>query len=584
MKTPYIKHLALAGAATLAAFAQDAAAQCPNDDALEENDTCGAAVVVTSGTTSNLVIYGAANAGGIDNDYYVVQGVPDGSAIQIDILFTDDNGDIDATMWDDNACSSQVDGSGSTSDNERLEDINNSGGALDYYFQVRAYSGDSDFDCNDYSLVISVVDDPCTNPIVDSFEDNDACGTAASLAAGAHSGLWVSDADADYYTISVAAGDILTVDALYPTVVGGDVDLRLYDDLACTNEVDADTPTDGSTDVTWTNATGAAATVVLLAEVAAGDGCNTYNLNVALVPDPCLQPGQDDSFEDNDDCLSAVPITSGFNQTGLFVHKNDQDYYSFSMADGATVTIDMLFDDDTSDLDIRLYDAASIGLGTCGSDSFGDWVATSTSTDDDEQIIYTNTSGSTMTYYLRCYAWDSTSNAGDCNNYDLMVSINGVDPATVFCEGDGTADTGGGPIACPCGNESAVGAGEGCNSSLGFGAVLTAAGTNVVANDDMVFTMTQGRPNQPSLLVQGASLTGLPFKDGVFCAGNPTERLEVVFLDANGAGSTTVSIVTEGNLSPGDTRYYQQWYRDPGGVSPCGSGSNFTQGLIVTWM
>ena len=150
--------------------------------------------------------------------------------------------------------------------------------------------------------------------------------------------------------------------------------------------------------------------------------------------------------------------------------------------------------------------------------------------------------------------------------------------AEPFCAGDGQDGT-----DCPCGNNTAVQDSEGCRNSTGVGAKLSTIGSLSVAADDLVLRVTQARPFEPAVFVQGASTISLPFKDGKLCMGNPTERLEIGFMTSHGTLMTTQSLVTNGNIpGPGATRYYQAWYRDPV-VSVCGTGSNFSSGLIIEW-
>lgn len=157
----------------------------------------------------------------------------------------------------------------------------------------------------------------------------------------------------------------------------------------------------------------------------------------------------------------------------------------------------------------------------------------------------------------------------------IFVDVPAAEP---FCAGDGLDGT-----DCPCDNNTAVLDGEGCRNSTGVGAKLTTTGSLSFAADDLVLNISQARPFQPAVFVQGATSLSLPFKDGKLCVGSPTERLEIGFLSSHGTLSSAGSLVTNGNVpGPGETRYYQAWYRDPV-VSVCGTGSNFTSGVIIEW-
>jgi len=168
------------------------------------------------------------------------------------------------------------------------------------------------------------------------------------------------------------------------------------------------------------------------------------------------------------------------------------------------------------------------------------------------------------------YQWDS-----DKGRMTFYSGFGGGEPIKPFCIGDGIDEL------CPCDNNSPNSAG--CANSTGNGALLTHTGTHSIERDDLRFVVTAAIPSQPCLLIQGTTQISIPFRDGRLCMGNPTERMEVIFLDAAGTSMTTISISTDGNVVPAQKRYYQAWYRDPYGVSPCGFNSNFTNGIEVLW-
>jgi hypothetical protein len=146
-----------------------------------------------------------------------------------------------------------------------------------------------------------------------------------------------------------------------------------------------------------------------------------------------------------------------------------------------------------------------------------------------------------------------------------------------YCYDDGSG------AACPCGNEG--GAGRGCANSSGAGALAVSAGSASALADDLEVHASDLVPGQAALLFAGESAPnegqGLPFGDGLRCAGTNVRRLGLRAPDAGGAASWGPELGALGGWNAGDTRYLQVWYRDPAG--PCGSTFNLSNGLEVVF-
>ncbi|MCH2104232.1 MAG: hypothetical protein MK297_09510, partial [Planctomycetes bacterium] len=145
---------------------------------------------------------------------------------------------------------------------------------------------------------------------------------------------------------------------------------------------------------------------------------------------------------------------------------------------------------------------------------------------------------------------------------------------------------------CPCGNGVAFGDWGGCRNSTGVGGKLLASGSPSLSNDTLVLEASGLVPNLPCLFFSGANRVnggaGLPFGDGLRCAGFEAVRIQVTGANAAGEAATSVEVSTNGQayghtIEVGETVHYQCWYRDDVSVSPCGNSFNTTNGFSLTW-
>ncbi len=392
----------------------------------------------------------------------------------------------------------------------------------------------------------------------DAFEDNDSCAAPWVIGPGNYPGLYTEKEalDPDYFQISVPNNNFVVVTITF-SHAQADTDLALYDS-GCANLLDSSASITDSETVMYLNNSGATMDVIADAYVYvnAGNDCNNYTMDIQIFPDPC-STATDDALEDNDDCATAISNITGF-VPGLFVSKTDYDYYAYTLADGETIDASTFFTHADGDIDIALYDTANCGTG------FFNGLAYSVSTDDDENLSYTNTSGAAMPVILEVIVYSGSG--FDCNNYDLDVTISG----------------GSGPIGTNyCGPAN-------MNSS-GMSAVISAFGSTAVASNDVRLDASQMALNQFGMFVNSMS-TGMvmpPGSQGNLCLSGAIGRHSQNILNTGATGAFSLQLDLTNIPTPnghvaiqaGETWYWQAWFRDANPMST----SNFTDGIGITF-
>ena len=149
------------------------------------------------------------------------------------------------------------------------------------------------------------------------------------------------------------------------------------------------------------------------------------------------------------------------------------------------------------------------------------------------------------------------------------------------------------PATAPCGNAIPTAMFGGCVNSLTTKAVLQGfIGSTSVALDDLLFNGFQLPPGVPGLLFMGDSRAFVLFGDGQLCVTGsargvfrfPVQPVDSLGLIQYGPGliaHASVNFGVAGQIAPGDTWYFQYWYRDLAG--PCGGGFNLTNAFGVVF-
>ena len=117
-----------------------------------------------------------------------------------------------------------------------------------------------------------------------------------------------------------------------------------------------------------------------------------------------------------------------------------------------------------------------------------------------------------------------------------------------------------------------------------MGAVISASGSLKVSDNNLKLSATPV-PNSSGLFFFGAAQTAVPFGQGTQCVGGQQFRLLPAVPAAGNVANRMLDFTgsgNESNIAPGETWYFQYWYRDPTVALPP-DNFNLSDGLCITF-
>lgn len=253
----------------------------------------------------------------------------------------------------------------------------------------------------------------------DAFEENDSQAAAKAVQAGSFANLACNDDD--WFAITLAAQSDLTVKIDF-SHAEGDLDMELRSASAQLGK------SDGTTNTETVTKNGLAAGTYFARVYGYSGAKAKYGLTVTITPNQSTgggstggsTGGNDDAFEPNNDRASAKAAPAG---TTSNLRCNDDDWYSVTLAQAGSVTVDIAFRHAEGDLDLYLYNASGTEL------------AKSDSTADSERV--TKSGLAAGTYYVKVIGYNGARAA-----YSMTVATTQSGGSTGGSTGGTTNRTG----------------------------------------------------------------------------------------------------------------------------------------------